>query len=171
MDEATLQQSGLPPGLIYNILQQPVLTLDVSVLQQPMLPLDLSVLQQLVALYCLKTCMSYGSLQVAASGRIDSATAYAFLDVSVLQHVQLCTSLFCAASGRVSSKAACTASGRVCPTAACTASGCIFSKAACAVFGHVSSGFYSSPAASGLVCSIADSAAWTCLLHNRLRRP
>ena len=104
MDEATLQQSGLPPGLIYNILQQPVLTLDVSVLQQPMLPLDLSVLQQLVALYCLKTCMSYGSLQVAASGRIDSATAYAFLDVlsySIMCTVQLCTSLFRAASGRV----------------------------------------------------------------------
>jgi hypothetical protein len=107
-----------------SILQAADAFLDVSVLQHHVLPLDLSVLHQLVALYCLRTCLSYSSLQYAASGRIDSATADAFLDVPVLQHhVQLCTSLFCAASGCVSFQAACAASGlSVHATATCAAS-------------------------------------------------
>ncbi len=145
MDEATLKQPVPPaPGaraasgsVCSTAGCSLVLPQDVSVLRQPtarLLPLDVSILQQ-----PFWTCLSYSIMCTI---------------------VQLSTSLFCAASRRVSCKAACTASGRVCSRATCAASIRTCSKASLCRFWTFYFGVLYSP---GLICSTADSAAWICL--------
>jgi hypothetical protein len=129
------------PGLIYNILQQPVLTLDVS-----------AVLQQLVALYHLRRSLLYSSLQDAASGRIDSVTV-------LYMHFWTCPySIICNCSSvhicSVLPLSVCPLKQPVLPQEVS-----VQQEAAFAVFGLVMSGVHciQQPVCPGRVCSTAAS--------------